>query len=213
IDRNELLARVRVLLRSKRYADRLRDKVQQSIELAIVDPLTGLNNRRFLENHLAATLEQARARHKPVSLMILDIDHFKRVNDTYGHAAGDDVLRELASRTLRGMRSFDLVARLGGEEFLVVMPETNLAIAANIAERLRLSVANEPFTLRSNNLRVPITVSIGVAVSRESGENAEDLLKRADDGLYAAKNAGRNRVVALAADAASDAPAPIAVAS
>jgi len=148
-----------------------------------------------------------------MALLMFDIDHFKRVNDTYGHAAGDDVLRELASRTLRGMRSFDLVARLGGEEFLVVMPETNLAIAANIAERLRLSVANEPFTLRSNNLRVPITVSIGVAVSRESGENAEDLLKRADDGLYAAKNAGRNRVVALAADAASDAPAPIAVAS
>ena len=112
IDRNELLARVRTQLRHKRYADSLRNKVQQSIELALVDPLTGLNNRRFLENHLATMLDQAQRRRAPLSLMIFDIDHFKSVNDTYGHDCGDEVLKGFADRLRRVIRGGDLLCRL-----------------------------------------------------------------------------------------------------
>jgi two-component system cell cycle response regulator len=129
------------------------------------------------------------------AVMMFDIDHFKQVNDRYGHSAGDDVLRELAERSLRQVRSVDLVARVGGEEFVVVMPETNLAGAAVVADRMRLAVADEPFVLGSGE-KLPVTISIGVAITAESGESLDALLKRADDALYAAKNGGRNRVVA-----------------
>ncbi len=198
IDRNELLARARVLLRGKRYADRLRDKVQQSIELAIVDPLTGLNNRRFLENHLAATLEQARARHKPVSLMILDIDHFKQVNDTYGHQAGDEVLKGFSERIRRIIRGGDLLCRMGGEEFVVVMPNVPLDVAQKVAERARAAIEEAPFVIDKAGRSIPITVSIGLA-ERGRDAQAEALYERADRALYRSKAEGRNRVTADAA--------------
>jgi two-component system, cell cycle response regulator len=140
IDRNELLARVRTQLRQKRYADSLRNKVQQSIELALVDPLTGLNNRRFLENHLATMLDQARRRQAPLSLMIFDIDHFKSVNDTHGHDCGDEVLKGFADRLRRVVRGGDLLCRLGGEEFVIVMPNVGIEVAAKIAERTRTAI-------------------------------------------------------------------------
>jgi two-component system cell cycle response regulator len=198
IDRNELLARVRTLLRGKRYADRLREKVQQSIELAIVDPLTGLNNRRFLENHLAATLDQARARHKPLCLMILDIDHFKQVNDTYGHLAGDEVLKGFADRIRRIIRGGDLLCRLGGEEFVVVMPNVPIDVAQRVAERARVSIEEAPFVIDKTGRSIPITVSIGVA-ERGREADAEALYQRADRALYRSKAEGRNRVTADAA--------------
>ena len=147
VDRNELLARVRTQLRQKRYADSLREKVQQSIELALFDPLTGLNNRRFLENHLSTMIENARMRRAPLTLMILDIDHFKRVNDTYGHDCGDEVLKGFADR-LRGIiRGGDLLCRLGGEEFVIVMPGVKVSAAARIAERARQAIEQEPFVM------------------------------------------------------------------
>jgi two-component system cell cycle response regulator len=198
IDRNELLARVRILLRGKRYADRLREKVQHSIELAIVDPLTGLNNRRFLESHLATTLEQTRARHKPMSLMILDIDHFKQVNDTYGHMSGDEVLKGFAERIRRVIRGGDLLCRLGGEEFVVVMPNVPLDVAQRVAERARASIEEAPFVIDRSGKAIRITVSIGLA-ERGRDLDAEALYQRADRALYRSKAEGRNRVTSDAA--------------
>jgi two-component system cell cycle response regulator len=197
VDRNELLARARTQLRRKRYADSLRDNVQAAIELAVVDALTGLNNRRFLETHLAQALDQAAHKGRPLSLMILDIDHFKSVNDTYGHDAGDEVLKVFARRIKRVLRSADLVCRLGGEEFVVVMPETPLAVAERIAERVRSAVERERFPIDATRA-IPVTTSIGLA-ERGADANADALLRRADKALYASKSAGRNRVTAAAA--------------
>ena len=198
VDRNELLARVRTQLRQKRYADSLREKVQQSIELALFDPLTGLNNRRFMENHLTTMLDNARVRRAPLTLMILDIDHFKRVNDTYGHECGDEVLKSFADR-LRGIvRGGDLLCRLGGEEFVIVMPGVNVHAAARIAERARLAIQQEQFVIDRSGRMIPVTVSIGLA-ERDAEGDAGSLYRRADRALYRAKNEGRNRVSADAA--------------
>jgi len=198
VDRNELLARVRTQLRQKRYADSLREKVQQSIELALFDPLTGLNNRRFMENHLTTMLDNARVRRAPLTLMILDIDHFKRVNDTYGHDCGDEVLKSFADR-LRGIvRGGDLLCRLGGEEFVIVMPGVNVHAAARIAERARLAIQQEQFVIDKSGRMIPVTVSIGLA-ERDAEGDAGSLYRRADRALYRAKNEGRNRVSADAA--------------
>jgi two-component system cell cycle response regulator len=198
VDRNELLARIRTQLRQKRYADSLREKVQQSIELALFDPLTGLNNRRFLENHLATMLENARVRRAPLTLMILDIDHFKQVNDTYGHDCGDEVLKSFADR-LRGIiRGGDLLCRLGGEEFVIVMPNVDVAAAARIAERARLTIERERFGVDGGALAIPVTASIGVA-ERGPDDDSGSLYRRADRALYRAKSEGRNRVSADAA--------------
>ncbi len=197
VDRNELLARVRTQLRRKRYADSLRDNVQAAIELAVVDALTGLNNRRFLETHLAQALDQAAHKGRPLSLMILDIDHFKSVNDTYGHDAGDEVLKVFARRVKRVLRSADLVCRLGGEEFVVVMPDTPLEVAERIAERVRAVVESERFPIDASRA-IPVTTSIGLT-QRGADANADALLRRADKALYASKAAGRNRVTAAAA--------------
>jgi two-component system, cell cycle response regulator len=198
IERSELYARVRTLLRGKRYADRLRDKVQHSIELALVDPLTGLNNRRFLETHLAATLEQSQARRKPLSLMILDIDHFKRVNDTYGHQAGDEVLKGFSQRIRRIIRGGDLLCRLGGEEFVVVMPNVSLEVARKVAERARVSIEEAPFVIDEAGRSITVTVSIGLA-ERGQDTDADTLYRRADRALYRSKAEGRNRVTSDAA--------------
>ena len=212
IDRNELLARVRTQIRRKHLQERLRQNYQRGLSLALTDELTGLYNRRYLFAHLNEVLGQMAESGGETALMLFDIDHFKRVNDRYGHPAGDEVLRELASRAIRQVRSVDLVGRLGGEEFVVVMPETSLAGAAAVAERLRGAVADEPFVLQENSERLPVTVSIGIAVTGEEKEGMDALLKRADDALYAAKNAGRNRVFAFTGREEL-APLPIAVAS
>jgi two-component system, cell cycle response regulator len=199
VDKNELLARVRSQVRKRRYTERLRDNVQMSIEMAITDPLTGLFNRRYMEGHLATLLEQAAARGKPLALLIIDIDYFKSINDTHGHDAGDDVLRDFALRIKRSIRGIDLACRLGGEEFVVVMPETDMAVAAMVAERLRRRIAAEPFAVVKATRSIPVTISIGIAALRGKDDNAANLLKRADQALYRAKRDGRNRVVPDAA--------------
>ena len=198
IDRNELLARVRTQLRRKRYADALRSNFQASIEAAVVDALTGLNNRRYFESHMNAMLDIAAHRGRPLSLMVLDIDHFKKVNDTYGHEAGDEVLKEFATRVRRVLRMSDLVCRLGGEEFVVVMPDTPIEIAARVAERVRNAVERAPFAIDAGAREIPVTVSIGLS-DRGADISHDAMFKRADRALYRSKNNGRNQVTAEAA--------------
>jgi len=199
IDRNELLARVRTQIRRKRFADRLRDTVQTSMEMALTDPLTGLHNRRYLESHLASLVGQALARDRELSVFMIDIDHFKAINDTHGHDAGDDVLREFARRIRKNVRGIDIACRFGGEEFVVAMPDTDPALARAVAERLRISVASEPFLVAGGSRAIPVTVSVGLAALERAGDAPDRMLKRADSALYAAKREGRNRVVSAAA--------------
>ena len=198
IDVNELRARVRTQLRRKRYAEQLRTMVTSAVELAITDPLTGLYNRRYLDSHLRSVVSRAVGTAKPVCLLLFDIDYFKGINDSYGHDAGDDVLRDFSDRIRRGVRGIDLVARYGGEEFVLVMPDTDGSFAATVAERLRSDVEKVPFTTKSG-FTFPVTVSIGLAEWHGPAESADALIRRADQALYAAKHAGRNRVVASAA--------------
>lgn len=199
IDKNEMLARVRTQIKKKRYTERLRDNVQLSIEAAITDGLTGLHNRRYMESHLSTLVEQAAARAKPLAVLVLDIDYFKSINDTYGHDAGDDVLREFAIRVRKSIRGIDLACRYGGEEFVIVMPETDMAVATTVAERLRRRIALDPFPVEQGKRSIEVTISIGIAALENADDNAANILKRADQALYRAKRDGRNRVVADAA--------------
>ncbi|MBI3435580.1 MAG: PleD family two-component system response regulator [Proteobacteria bacterium] len=199
IDRNELLARVRTQVRKKRYTDRLRDNMQMSIEMAITDALTGLHNRRYMETHLATLVEQAAGRGKPLTVLVLDIDYFKAINDSHGHDVGDDVLREFATRVRKSIRGIDLACRYGGEEFVIVMPETDMAVAAIVAERLRRRIATEPFLIEKGARAIDVTISVGLASLAAPGDGATSILKRADQALYRAKRDGRNRVVSDAA--------------
>jgi two-component system, cell cycle response regulator len=199
IDKNELLARVRTQVRKRRYTERLRDSFQMSIEMAITDALTGLSNRRYMESHLATLIEQAATRGKSLAALVLDIDYFKAINDTHGHDAGDDVLRDFALRIKRSIRGIDLACRYGGEEFVIIMPETDMAVAAMVAERLRRRIAADPFAVAQGTRHIPVTISIGIAGLRGKEDTAASLLKRADEALYRAKRDGRNRVVPEAA--------------
>ncbi len=198
IDKNELMARVRTQIRKKRYTERLRDNVQMSIEMAITDALTGLYNRRYMESHVGTLVEQAVARGKPLTVLVLDIDFFKTINDSYGHDAGDDVLREFAIRIKKSIRGIDLACRYGGEEFVVVMPETDMAVATMVAERLRRRIATEPFPIQQGGRLIEVTISVGLAALGRD-DTAATVLKRADQALYRAKRDGRNRVVPDAA--------------
>ncbi|HTO41338.1 MAG TPA: diguanylate cyclase, partial [Rhizomicrobium sp.] len=199
VDKNELTARVRTQLRKKRYADRLRHNVQLSLEMAITDQLTGLHNRRYMERHLSNLITSAGKTNKPLAFLIMDIDYFKRVNDSHGHDIGDEVLREFSARIGANVRGIDLACRYGGEEFVVAMPDTDIAFAYSVAERLRRSVESTPFEISRDPKRLNITISIGIAASEGEGDTAEALLHRADQALYRAKRDGRNRVVADAA--------------
>ena len=199
IDPNELVARTLTQIKRKRYNDRLRSSVRQSIELAVTDGLTGLNNRRYLDNHLKTLFNRAAARGRPLSVCITDIDRFKLVNDTHGHDVGDEVLKEFARRIRSTVRGADLACRFGGEEFVVVMPDTDAVSAGAIAERLRRVIEESPFILPGQELALTVTASLGIATNMTGVDTPEQLLKQADRALYEAKNQGRNRVVAAAA--------------
>ncbi len=198
IDPHELVARARTQVQRKRYADQLRLNYQRSLESAVTDSLTGLFNRRYMSNHLANLVSQAQATNKPLSLLLLDLDFFKEVNDTHGHDVGDEVLCQFAERMKLNLRGVDLAARYGGEEFVVVMPDTSLETSLQVAERLRRHVCDEAFEVSTSEGELSVSVSIGTAAMLNESDNAERMLKRADDALYDAKNGGRNRVVAMA---------------
>jgi two-component system cell cycle response regulator len=198
VDPQELSARVRTQIKRKRYTDFLRNNLDQSLELAVTDALTGLHNRRYMNSQLKALAARAAHGGEPVSMLLMDIDHFKSVNDGYGHDVGDEVLKEFAVRLATNVRAIDLPCRYGGEEFAVVMPDTRIEDAQRIAERIRLHVAGSAFRI-SNGDPLNVTISIGVATSSGETDTPETLLKRADEGLYEAKTSGRNKVVARAA--------------
>ena len=202
VDRNELLARIKTQVLRKRYLDALRDSIQHSMELAVLDGLTKLYNRRYMTTHLNSLLAAAREREKPLTLLLMDIDHFKSVNDTHGHDAGDEVLQEFSNRIRKNTRGIDLVCRYGGEEFVVIMPDTDHALATVVAERIRKKVFEKPFIIHKGRDMLDVTVSIGLASVQNGSESQDRLLKRADNALYQAKESGRNRVVAASDEAA-----------
>jgi two-component system cell cycle response regulator len=191
---HELKARLLTHLRRRGMVLGFRDNLRASLEWALMDPLTGLRNRRFLDSALQEHLVLG----TPFALMILDIDHFKRVNDQHGHDAGDDVLRVVAHRLRGVLRDDDVICRLGGEEFAVVMPGADVASAGVIAERARLAISREPVALSSLAISLPLTVSAGLAAATP-GLGPRDLYRLADAALYRSKAAGRNCVTAHAA--------------
>ncbi len=199
IDKQEFLARVNTQIRRWRFTERLRSNVQQSLEMAVTDPLTGLYNRRYMSVHVGAMVDAAANRGKTISVLALDVDHFKVVNDTHGHDAGDEVLKELARRIKANIRNIDLACRTGGEEFVIALPETDLQVAYKVAERLRRAVGGKPFNAGEKANSLQITVSIGLAELESNAESLEEVVKRADDALYRAKREGRNRVILEAA--------------
>jgi two-component system, cell cycle response regulator len=198
VDRQELLARVNTQVKRWRYTEQLRSSVKASIEMAITDPLTGLYNRRYLETHLSHLMDSYVNRGKILSVLAIDADYFKAINDTHGHDAGDQVLRELAVRIKQSTRTVDLCCRTGGEEFVLVLPGTDVATAHTIAERMRKLVAGKSFSIGSGKA-IPVTVSIGVSTLEGIGDTPGDILIRADKALYCAKREGRNRVEVAAA--------------
>jgi len=195
----EMAARLKVQLKRKHYSDHLRRSMHESILHASSDPLTGLANRRQANARLGQMLDDADRQGISLAAMMLDLDQFKAVNDAHGHQVGDAVLVEFAKRLNKAVRSADLVARIGGEEFLVVMQNIRSAQASAIAERIRRSVADPSFPVDGVEDGVRVTVSIGLALHRGNGETAPDLLARADAALYDSKHGGRNLVTLSAA--------------
>jgi two-component system cell cycle response regulator len=199
VDPGELAARARTQIRRKRYTDYLRSNLDHSLELAVTDQLTGLHNRRYMVGQLDALMRRANQGGEPVAVLVIDIDHFKKVNDSFGHDVGDEVLSEFAVRLASNVRAIDLPVRHGGEEFVVVMPDTDLEDARRIAERIRLHVAGAPFRVMGGRELLSVTISIGVASSAGAEDTSNALIKRADEAVYEAKSRGRNRVIARAA--------------
>ena len=192
IERQEMQARVNTLLRRKFYADSLRENFNENLEMVVSDPLTGLGNRRYFDRSIEPFFSALDEKDEVFSIMVFDIDHFKRVNDILGHDMGDQILKEVATRLVTNMRAVDIVSRYGGEEFMIAMPNTDEAAALTAADRIRALIAGTPIFVDGQALQ--ITTSAGVA-QVQKGEQLRDVFKRADDALYKAKHAGRNQVV------------------
>ncbi|WP_068112934.1 diguanylate cyclase [Tropicimonas marinistellae] len=203
LDMDEMELRLKSMMTRKRQSDRLRRKVRDGLQMAVTDPLTGLYNRRYALSHLERVRGRARDTGRRFAVMIVDLDRFKAVNDTYGHAAGDTVLKSMADTLQGNLRTVDLVARIGGEEFLVVMPDIEPDAALNAAERLRSAAAANEVLLSGTEVCGPTTkhlqtISVGLAIGGSEPDatdvTARQLMEAADAALYRAKKRGRNRV-------------------
>lgn len=192
----ELDLRLRAQIRRKQQGDRLRHGIRDGLIAAVTDPLTGLHNRRYALSHLASIVEGSAHSGREFAVLMIDVDRFKSVNDTYGHPAGDDVLRAIAERLQDNLRSVDLVARVGGEEFLVLLPDTRLLEATGAAKRLCRVISQTPIPIGDGAQALTITISIGLTMGGQNGciTPAPDLLVQADRALYTAKTEGRNQV-------------------
>lgn len=195
---SELAVRLHHLVQHKRDMDRMRATVQDGLRLAMIDPLTGLHNRRYGLAQLNAIAAQAAAQGSEFAVMVLDLDRFKSVNDQWGHAAGDAVLIEISMRLAANLRVSDLLARIGGEEFLIVLPETELADAGLVAKRLCRAAQENPVIL-ADGTAIPVTISIGMTLGKgqSRGLDVADLIDRADRALMRSKAGGRNKVTIL----------------
>lgn len=193
VDTNEMMARVKTQIRRKKYQDALRSSYEKTVSRSITDALTHLYNRHFMDMHLENLVQQSQKHGKPFSLMLVDVDHFKPINDTYGHDVGDQVLQSLSKVVIKCIRTADMAARFGGEEFVILLPETDLLSATVVTDRIRKMVEITPFKVEHGIGNLNLTVSIGAAQLRK-GESASQLLKRADEALYKAKSSGRNQV-------------------
>ncbi|MGC3981830.1 MAG: diguanylate cyclase [Steroidobacteraceae bacterium] len=199
----ELLARLNTGKRLLEMERSLRIANEENLRLSITDALTGVFNRRYLMDQLGRELERAQRYQHPLSLMLCDVDHFKRINDTYGHQTGDEVLIGFAKSLRQSLRDTDWVARYGGEEFVVVLPETSVAQACVVADRCRAQLAEKPLQLAAN--AVQITASFGVSgwePGMDTSMVLDKLIAAADAGVYASKSGGRNRVTVQSAAAA-----------
>lgn len=192
IETQEMMARVNTLMRRKFFTDSLRDNFNENLEMVVADPLTGLGNRRFFDRSVEPLFDALETENQPFSIMVFDIDHFKRVNDILGHDMGDQILKEVATRLATNMRAIDIVSRYGGEEFMIAMPATNQDEALQAADRVRSFISGTPIYVDGQALH--ITTSAGIAEVCK-GEDLRGVFRRADDALYKAKQAGRNRVM------------------
>lgn len=193
--------RLTALLRRKRQIAQMLDTVRTGLREVVHDPLTGLYNRRYATPYITRLIEQSASSHSPYAVILADMDHFKRINDAYGHTSGDAVLVETARRFRAAVRPTDMISRIGGEEFLIAMPATNVATARGIADRLCNAIGDTAFMIPGAEAPVPITISLGLTsgapsmqMNRRNLESAEALIDRADKALYGAKLQGRNRV-------------------
>ncbi len=204
VNSTEIALRAKTLIRDKLDADALRQTVETGLEAAITDQLTGLFNRRYALPHLARMAMESQRNGRHCAIMVLDLDHFKAINDAYGHAMGDDVLRQVAHRLQGNLRAVDMLARIGGEEFLVAIPNSDSVHARAAAERLCSLISDTPFFIGPEKCEVNVTLSVGVSLSSgvenlNMQDNLEGLVNTADLALYDAKNAGRNTVILSAA--------------
>jgi diguanylate cyclase (GGDEF)-like protein len=192
-DPRELLARVEAMLRIKKSHDQVSAARDRLAQLAVRDELTGLYNLRYLHQRLGEEFQRAQRYRDPLALAILDVDHFKRINDGFGHEAGDAVLRELSARLKASVREVDVVTRYGGEEFVVLLPNTHLAGALVVADRIATALRAAPFDAAGAGISV--TASIGIALYPSRGVHSKEaLLRAADRALYRAKEEGRDRI-------------------
>ena len=191
---DEIAMRIRTQLARKQRADRMRTTLDTGLRLAVIDPLTGLHNRRYGLHHLDRVAARCRATGVRAGVVLMDIDHFKAVNDTYGHPVGDQVLAKVAQVLQDSLRSEDLVARIGGEEFLAILPDADLAQIRVVAERLRVAVEALRVPLPGSDAPLTVTLSLGVAMLEDREDAAAHALSRVDRALYVAKGDGRNRV-------------------